>query len=253
MPQESLDSFAPEFRQGMAARAAELGDVGESARSTGRSRSGRATCTSRSRCSRPTRQAWRRSPSGRGSARAAAGRRGDLASGLLPAPDRTHLVRLQGRHRPARGRRQRRLADQPAGAAAQGRRDRPRLPRRDGRAAADADARGARPQRHLRRVPQAAHPGRRLPAVPARKRGKPRGGGAAGREDGRALAERRAAGALPRDATIPSSAPIPSATTISSTATIRVGSSAPPARTPAAPTRATRSTTTAASTCASTG
>ena len=31
VPQESLDSFAPEFRQGMAARAADLGDVGESA------------------------------------------------------------------------------------------------------------------------------------------------------------------------------------------------------------------------------
>ncbi len=31
VPQESLDSFAPEFRQGMAARAAELGDVGASA------------------------------------------------------------------------------------------------------------------------------------------------------------------------------------------------------------------------------
>ncbi len=30
VPQESLDSFAPEFRQGMAARAAELGDVGAS-------------------------------------------------------------------------------------------------------------------------------------------------------------------------------------------------------------------------------
>ena len=30
MPQESLDSFAPEFQQGMAARAAELGDVGDS-------------------------------------------------------------------------------------------------------------------------------------------------------------------------------------------------------------------------------
>src|SRR5437764_7200870 len=29
--QDSLDSFAPEFRQGMAARAAELGDVGDSA------------------------------------------------------------------------------------------------------------------------------------------------------------------------------------------------------------------------------
>src|SRR3954469_3787487 len=30
VPQESLDSFVPEFQQGMAARAAELGDVGES-------------------------------------------------------------------------------------------------------------------------------------------------------------------------------------------------------------------------------
>src|SRR5829696_9816806 len=30
VPQESLDSFAPEFREGMAARAADLGDVGES-------------------------------------------------------------------------------------------------------------------------------------------------------------------------------------------------------------------------------
>jgi hypothetical protein len=30
VPQDSLDSFAPEFRHGMAARAAELGDVGDS-------------------------------------------------------------------------------------------------------------------------------------------------------------------------------------------------------------------------------
>jgi Dyp-type peroxidase family len=30
VPEESLDSFAPEFREGMAARAAELGDVGDS-------------------------------------------------------------------------------------------------------------------------------------------------------------------------------------------------------------------------------
>ena len=30
VPQDSLDSFSPEFRQGMAARATELGDVGES-------------------------------------------------------------------------------------------------------------------------------------------------------------------------------------------------------------------------------
>src|SRR5919109_1731253 len=31
VPQQSLDSFPPEFQQGMAARAAELGDTGESA------------------------------------------------------------------------------------------------------------------------------------------------------------------------------------------------------------------------------
>src|SRR5690242_15990416 len=31
VPQDSLDSFPPEFRQGMAARAMKLGDVGESA------------------------------------------------------------------------------------------------------------------------------------------------------------------------------------------------------------------------------
>src|SRR5262245_41089197 len=31
VPQASLDSFAPEFQQGMAARAADLGDLGESA------------------------------------------------------------------------------------------------------------------------------------------------------------------------------------------------------------------------------
>jgi Dyp-type peroxidase family len=31
VPQDSLDSFAPEFRQGMAARAAEIGDVGQNA------------------------------------------------------------------------------------------------------------------------------------------------------------------------------------------------------------------------------
>src|SRR5207247_1753585 len=48
-------------------------------------------------------------------ARAAARRRGDLASGLLPAPDRTHLLRLQGRHWPARGRRKRDFALQPEG------------------------------------------------------------------------------------------------------------------------------------------
>ena len=56
----------------------------------------------------------------------------------------------------------------------------------------------ARPQRHLRRLPQAAHAGGGLPAVPAREGREPRGGGAARREDGRALAERRAARARAR-------------------------------------------------------
>ena len=66
VPQDSLDSFAPEFRQGMAARAAELGDVGESSpEPTGRSRSAPATSTSRWPRSRPMPRGWRRWSSGR--------------------------------------------------------------------------------------------------------------------------------------------------------------------------------------------
>ena len=72
--------------------------------------------------------------------------------------------------------------------------------------------------------------------------GQPRGGGAARREDGRPLAERRAARALPRSTTIPISVPIPAATTASATAMICAGSSARPARTPGGRTRGTRST-----------
>ena len=202
----------------------------------------------------PRRGAARRPWSRRHAARTQelAGRRGDLAPGLLPAPDRADVVRLQGRDRPAGGRGQRQPAVEPEGAAAQGRRDHPRLSGRDRRAAADADAGGARPQRHLRRVPQAAHEGRGLPAVPAREGREPRGGGAARREDGRALAERRPARALARSATTRSSAPTRSATTTSSTPTTRAASSARPARTRGARTRATRSTTTAASTSACT-
>ena len=136
----------------------------------------------------------------------------------------------------------------PQRAAAQGRRDHPRLPRRDRRAAADADPGGARPQRHLRRLPQAAHEGGRLPPVPAREGGEPRGGGAARREDGRTLAERRTARALPGARRPGARRATRRATTTSSTATIRAASSARSARTPDGPTRATRSTTTAAST-----
>ena len=131
-------------------------------------------------------------------------------------------------------------------------RDHPRIPRRDGRAAADADPGRARPQRHLHRLPQAPHAGGGLPAVPARQEREPRGSGAPGRQDGRSLAERRPARGLARRATTRSSAPTRSATTTSSTATTRAASSAPSAPTRDAPTRATPSTATAPSTSACT-
>ena len=92
---------------------------------------------------------------------------------------------------------------EPEGAADQGGRVHPRLPRRDGQPAADADPGGARPQRHLHRVPEAAHPRRGVPAYLRERACQPRGGGAARRQDGRTLAERRATGAVPRTTTIP--------------------------------------------------
>ena len=52
VPQSSLDSFAPEFREGMAARAAQLGDVGESSPEHWEQPLGSPTSTS----------PWRRSP-----------------------------------------------------------------------------------------------------------------------------------------------------------------------------------------------
>ena len=197
VPQSSLDSFAPEFREGMAARAAQLGDVGESSPEHWEQPLGSSDVHVALAALSPDERAARgRGREGTPGPPGARGRRGDLAPGLLPAPDRADVLRLQGRDRPAGGRGQRQAAVEPEGEAAQGRRDRPRLSGRDRRAAADADARGARPERHLRRVPQAAHEGGGLPAVPPREGREPRGGGAARREDGRALAERRSAGAL---------------------------------------------------------
>src|SRR5204863_6894604 len=64
VPQDSLDSFAPEFRQGMAARAAELGDVGESGPEQWRNRLGPPMSTSRwPRCPQ-TPSGWTGSRSG---------------------------------------------------------------------------------------------------------------------------------------------------------------------------------------------
>ena len=199
MPQTSLDSFAPEFREGMAARAEVLGDTGESGPDHWEEPLGSRRRPRGHR--RPLRR--RGSAPGRGGEgpqgpRRAPRDRADLASGLLPAPDRADLLRVQGRHRPSLGRGKRPTPDELPRAAPQGRRDHPGLSRRDGRAAAHADPGRAGSQRHLRRVPQAAHQGRGVPELPARQIGEPGGGGPAGGEDGRALAERRPARARAR-------------------------------------------------------
>ena len=129
VPQESLDSFAPEFQQGMAARAAELGDVGESAPEhweypLGTSEVHVALAALSPDAARLQAVAER----ARRAHQELSGVDGDLESGLLPAPDGPHLLRVQGRHRSARGRRQRPAAVEPEGGAAQGRRDHARLP-----------------------------------------------------------------------------------------------------------------------------
>ena len=69
VPQESLDSFAPEFQQGMAARAADLGDVGESAPENWERPLGTPTCMSRSACLRRTPTDSKRSRHGHDGAR----------------------------------------------------------------------------------------------------------------------------------------------------------------------------------------
>ena len=108
VPQESLDSFAPEFREGMAARAALLGDVGESGPEHWEAPLGSSDVHVAIAVLSPDAAAaggCRRE----GAARAyrAAGAGGGLAPGLLPARHGEDLLRLQGRHRSARRRRQR--------------------------------------------------------------------------------------------------------------------------------------------------
>ena len=100
VPQTSLDSFAREFRAGMAARAAELGDVGDSSPEHWEKPFGhyRRACSLGRPLPRPG------PASGRGGGRAArpvraSGRRADLAAGLLPAAHWSNVVRFQGRHR----------------------------------------------------------------------------------------------------------------------------------------------------------
>jgi deferrochelatase/peroxidase EfeB len=59
VPEESLASFPPEFQQGMAARACELGDVGRTLPSTGRNHWARRTSISCWSGWRPTLPVWR--------------------------------------------------------------------------------------------------------------------------------------------------------------------------------------------------
>ena len=255
VPQDSLDSFAPEFREGMAARAEILGDTGESAPEHWEAPLG----------SPDVHVAIAVLSSDEDRAREPSRSRARAAHAELPGVDlvwrqdcyqlatgRTSFGFKDGIGQPAvegSGRR----ADEHPGPSAQGRGDHPGLPRRDGRAAAHADPGRAGSQRHLRRVPQAAHEGGGLPELPPRPGGEPGGGGPARREDRRPLAERRTPRGLARRGRRRSSAATRGATTTSATATTLAVSSARWAPTHAGPTHATPSTTTAAWTSGCTG
>ena len=199
VPQASLDSFSPQFRAGMAARARQLRDVGESAPEHWEKPLGtgdvHVVLTGISPNAEQLEVAVAR-------ARAAY----ENVAGITPIwrqdcyalPDREGTVRFQGRHQPPGDRRQRHSGNQPGRGSAQARRVRAGLHRRVRRRLRVPAARRAGPQRQLRRVPQAAPASRRVPPLPQgerderRRRGVPRG------QDDGALAQRRAAGAVPR-------------------------------------------------------
>ena len=239
----------------MAARAAELGDrrreqpraLGEAARHPGGPRRAGGA-------SHPTPpaggEARARTPGVRGASRS----RGDLAPGLLPAPDRPHVVRLQGR-------------DRPTGSRGERRSRRPIRWSGRSRPASSSSATPTRPESfrpcRARQCSAATAPtscsgsctpGSRPTAVPPRQGGGPRGGGAARRQDGRPLAERRPARALAPDHDDPELGGDPHAEQrLPLRRRSAAGSSALPVRTRGAPTRGTRLTRTAASTSACTG
>ena len=172
---------------------------------------------------------------------ALAGDRGDLAAGLPRAAHRDGAVRIPGRHQPSGHRRQRHPGDQPAGSAPQGRRVRARLSRRDWAASS-----GPTPEilgRNgtyvvFRKLHQRVAAFRRYLDG---ERDQPRGGGAPGGQDDGAMAQRRAARALPA-ARRPGArgGPATATTTSCTKRTIRPGTRRPAARTSGGPTRATR-------------
>ena len=105
VPQESLDSFAPEFRQGMAARATELGDRGESAPHNWEKPLGTSEVhVAVAALSRDSQRLEAMLERARRAHQELSRSGGHLAPGLLPAPDGPHFVRVQGRDRPAGGR-----------------------------------------------------------------------------------------------------------------------------------------------------
>ncbi len=253
VPQDSLDSFAPEFRQGMAARAAELGDVGESS---------------------PVN--WEK-PLGTPDVHVAlaalspdAARLGAVADKVRRAHQELPGIELiwhQDCYQLPTGRTSFGFKDgigQPAvegsGVPASNPKEKPLkageiilgYPDETGELPPMPTPGGPRPERHVRRLSQAAHEGGGVPAVPARESRKPRGARRswAPRWSGAGRAALRSRS--PPSRTIPGSAPTTTATTTSITPTICAASSVRPARTRDARTRGTRSTTRAASTYAST-
>src|SRR3954451_10870122 len=150
VPQSSLDSFAPEFREGMAARAALLGDVGDSSPEHWEKPLGTsdvhvalaALSPDRERLQAVVEKArrahaklagveviWRQDCYQLESGRTSFGFKDGIGQ---PA--------VEGSGRPS---------SNPKGGPARGGRDRPGHPRGGGGAPADADPRGARPKRHL--------------------------------------------------------------------------------------------------------
>ena len=209
VPQASLDSFAPEFREGMAARAAILGDTGESSPEHWEKPLGTAEVHVAIAALSPDPAVLQ-----------AAAERARRAQEELPGVE---LIWRQDCYQLPTGRTSFGFKDgigQPAvegsGRPPSNPRERPLkageiilgYPDETGELPPMPTPDGPRSQRHLRGLPQAAHQGGRLPAVPARPGGDPRRGGPARREDGRALAERRTARARPGRATTPSSARI---------------------------------------------
>ena len=197
VPQESLDSFAPEFRQGMAARATELGDRGESAPHNWEkplgtsevhvavaalSRDSQRLEAMLERARRAHQELpgveaiWRQDcyqlPTGRTSF--------GFKDGIgQPAVESTGIPGSNPHERPIK-----------AGEFILG------YPDETGALPAHADPRGPRPQRHLHGLSKASHPRRRLPPVPSHQSERPGRRGATRGQDRRPLAERGAARAV---------------------------------------------------------